>query len=272
MKKTGGYALELGFIAATAAVAVAGFWNIYAGARAAPEPHHHLHAITNFAWLALLFYQALQLRIGNFGNHRRIGLLVLVLGPLLVASTAMLSVYSAKKGIDSGEGDFLIVQNVGVTFELAFLLIAAFVVRKRRKLHGSFLMGSVLLFFSIALFFTLISFVPPFKIEGPETFYRFATAGITGNIVCLLIGLVFFIRDWRNGWPMLIAGLLFPLNDLVRWLLEGQRLIEPLTRAVASLNQPLTYIGTLVVLLAGLLATGVWRGRTVGGRVPVPGA
>lgn len=272
MKQTGGYALELGFVGATAAVAVAGFWNIYAGGSAAPDAYHHLHVTTNFAWLALLFYQAMQLRNGNFQDHRRIGLLVLVLGPLLVASTALLSVHSARKGIESGQGDFLIIQNVGVTLELALLIVTAFVVRKRRKLHGAFLMGSVLLFFGIALFFTLISFVPPFKIEGPETFYRFATAGMAGNIVCLLIGLAFFFRDWRNGWPMLIAGVLFPLNDFVRGLLDSEGLIGPLTMAVASLNQPLTYVGTFLMLLAALLATGVLRGRTRPGRIPVRGA
>ncbi|OGT60244.1 MAG: hypothetical protein A3E01_15515 [Gammaproteobacteria bacterium RIFCSPHIGHO2_12_FULL_63_22] len=272
MKQTSGYAWELALIGTTAAVAVAGFWNLYAGGSAAPDSYHHLHVTTNFAWLTLLFYQATQLRNGNFQDHRRMGLLVLVLGPLLVASTALLSVHSARKGIESGQGDFLIIQNVGVTLELALLIVAAFVVRKRRKLHGSFLMGSVLLFFGIALFFTLISFAPPFKIEGPETFYRFATAGMAGNIVCFLIGLAFFFRDWRNGWPMLIAGVLFPLNDFVGGLLDSQDLIGPLTMAVASLNQPLTYAGTFLVLLAALLATGVLRGRTRPERIPVQGA
>lgn len=108
---------------------------------------------------------------------------------------------SAHKGVVSGEGDFLVVRNVGVALELGLLILLAFVLRRRRILHGSLLLSTTLLFMGIALFFTLISFVPQYRIEGPETFYRFATAGMAAQATSLVAGLLFFVRDFRNGWP-----------------------------------------------------------------------
>ena len=181
---------------------------------------------------------------GSYPSHRKVGLAVLVAAPLLVATTAMLSVHSAHKGVVSGEGDFLIVQNVMGTLELGLLIFLAFLLKNRRKLHGSLLMSTTILFMGIALFFALISFAPPFKIEGPETFYRFQTAAMTGQFICLAVGLLFFIRDRRNGWPFLAAGLCFFLNEAIGSLLTRFDLIDPLTEFVGSMSQPLTFIAS----------------------------
>jgi hypothetical protein len=178
---------------------------------------------------------------------------------LLVASTALLSVHSAQKGLVSGQGDFLIVQNVMVTLELGVTILLAFILRKRRKLHASFLLSTGILFMGIALFFTLISFVPTFKIEGPETFYRFQNAAVTGQSICLIVGALFFIRDRRHGWPLLLVSSFFVLNEFLRSFLAKQNLIQPLTEFVGSMSQPLTFIGGFIVLCALLAATGIQR-------------
>ena len=178
-------------------------------------------------------------------------------GPLLFASVALLSVHSAYKGVSSGQGDFLIVQNVTVTLETGLLILLAFIFRKQRKLHGAFLMSTVILFMGIALFFTLISFVPHFKIEGPETFYRFKTAGVTGRYVCLLMGLLFFLKDRHNGWPYLLAGSLHSFNEFINKLLAEYRHIQPLTETVGSFNPLLTFFGSFSMLFLLLALTGV---------------
>ena len=107
----------------------------------------------------------------------------------------------------------------------------------------------------IALFFALISFAPQFRIEGPETFYRFQTAAMTGQAIVLGVGFLFFLRDFRNGWPFLLAPLSLPLNELIRWQLTNFDLIEPLTAFVGSLSQSLTFIGSFAVMFALLAAT-----------------
>ncbi len=187
MKRVRQYPLEHVLIATTMLVAVLGFWKIYFGEDAAPNAYHHLHIATDFIWLFLLLYQLTLIGSDRRAEHRRAGLAVLVMGPLLFATTSLLSVHSAHKGVASGEGDFLIIQNVMGTLELGSLILLAFVLRKRRKLHASFILSTTVLFMGIALFFTFISFVPQYRIEGPETFHRFAEAAIAGQGVCLLV-------------------------------------------------------------------------------------
>jgi hypothetical protein len=267
MKTSNRYWPEYSLIAAVLLLVIPGFWNIYLGTGAQPDPYHHLHLCTNAIWLLLLLFQLNLIRSNKYHLHKTVGLSVLAFAPLLMATTALLSVHSARKGLASGKGDFLVVQNVGVTVELGLLIVLAFVVRKRRKLHGSLLVSTAILFMGIALFFTLISFVPGFVVEGPETFYRFAKAAMTGQVICLIVGLLFVIRDFRNGWPMLLAGAFFVLNELIRSLLTGRNLILPLTESVASLSQAFTFVGTFAVMLTLLAATGMLKGK-VGWRTP----
>jgi len=255
MQRVRHYILEFGLIAAVMLIMVLGFWDIYFAADADAQPHHHLHITTVFIWIGLLLTQLTLMARGDRQMHRKVGLAVLVAGPLLVATTAMLSVHSAHKGVVSGEGDFLIVQNVMGTLELGLLIFLAFLLKSRRKLHASLLLSTTISFLGVALFFAMISFVPLFKIEGPETFYRFQTAGITGQIICVAVGLLFFLRDRRNGWPFLVAALCFPLNDVIRSLLASSGLIDPLTELVGSMSQPFTFVATFALLFSLLAAT-----------------
>jgi hypothetical protein len=261
MKRAGRYVLEFGLLAAVMLIMVLGFWDIYFGADADAQPHHHLHITTAFIWMGLLLTQLILIARGSFQLHRKVGLAELVAGPLLVATTATLSVHSAHKGLVSGEGDFLIVQNVMATLELGLLIFLAFLLKHRRTLHGSLLLSTTILFMGIALFFAMISFVPMFRIEGPETFYRFAMAGMTGQVICVAVGLLFFIRDRRNGWPFLLAGSCFTANDAILSLLTRFDLIDPLTELVGSMSQPLTFIATFALLFSLLAATALPAAR-----------
>jgi hypothetical protein len=257
MKSSRRYVFEYLLLIATMLLTVTGFWDIYFGERAAPNAYHHLHVVTDVIWLSLLLYQLNLIGSLKYGAHRRVGLAVLIAAPLLFATTALLSVHSAHKGVVSGKRDFLIVQNVWVTLELGLLILLAFVWRKRRTLHGALLLSTAILFMCIALFFTLLSFVPQYKIEGPETLYRFASAGQAAQATCLVVGLLMFVKDRRNGWPFLLAGAFFILNELIRSSLAKNQLIGPLTELVGSMNQAVTFAGSFAVLLALLAATGI---------------
>ncbi|HET7710021.1 MAG TPA: hypothetical protein VFK50_10925, partial [Sphingomicrobium sp.] len=233
---------------------ILGFWNIFFGDREA-QPHHFLHIATAFIWMSLLLAQLILIARRSYRTHRTVGLAVLVAGPLLFATTAMLAVHSAHKGMVSGEGDFMIVQNVMGSFELGLIIFLAFLLKRRRKLHGSLLLSTTIMFMGIALFFALTSFAPPFRVDGPETFYRFQMAGAAGQVTCLAVGVMFFIRDPRNGWPFLAAAFCFPFNDALYSLLARLELIDPLTALVGSMSQPLTFIATFMLLFSLLLAT-----------------
>ena len=256
MKRVGHHIFELALLAAVILISVAGFWNIYFGVDAEPQPHHHLHFATVFIWMGLLLAQLILIVRRSYQVHRKIGLAVLVAGPLLVATTAMLAVRSAHKGLVSGEGDFMIVQNTMAPLELGLLIFLAFLFKNRRKLHGSLLMSTTVVFMGIALVFALISFVPPFRAEGFDpTFDGFRMAGIAGQVTSLFVGLLFFIRDPRNGWPFLAAGFCFPFNDAIYFLLTSLGLIDPLTEFVGSMNQLLTFVATFMLIFALLAAT-----------------
>lgn len=257
MKKLKPYLFEHLLLATVMLLSVAGFWNIYFGADSDPGPHHHLHVLTNFAWLSLLLYQLSLIGRSDYRSHRKAGLMVLLFAPLLFATTAMLSVHSAHKGLVSGQGDFLIVQNVMGTLELGAIVLLAFVLRKRRALHGALLMSTTMLFMGIALFFALISFAPAFRIEGPETFYRFETAAAASRYACMAVGFLFFVRHPKDGWPFLLVASFFSLNEWLNAWLARNELIEPLTESVGSMSQVFTFVGSFVALSVLLAATGM---------------
>ena len=84
-----------------------------------------------------------------------------------------------------------------------------------------------------------------------------------------MVGLLFVIRDWRNGWPVLLAAAFFSINELIKVVLTKNGLIDPLTRLVGSMDQSMTFAGSFIVLFALLAATGVHKRREA---MPVPRA
>ncbi len=257
------YRFEYALVIGAMVVSAAGFWNIFFGPEAKPSSYHFFHVITVFVWLILLLLQLNLIGKKGFLSHKRIGLLILFFGPLFVATTAVMTIHSANKGVISGKGDPLFVQNVMGTVEVAVLILLAFVVRKRRALHGAFLLSTVLAFTGVALFFTLLAFVPQFKIEGPETFYRFAYAAITGLVMRLIIGLLFFIKDRRNNWPLLVTGIMPATSILVGAILERYELMNSSTAFVGSLNEIITFGGSFVIMVLLLLSTGLLNKKEV---------
>lgn len=262
------YAIETTFLFVVTVLAAAGFWDIYFGARASPTAYQNLHAVTSFAWLGLLLIQIRFVASRRVDLHRRIGGAILVAGPVVVASTAMLSVHSAAKGLAAGEADQLIVQNVGVTLELALLIVLAFMMLRRPKVHGALLLSTAVLFGGIALFFALLSFAPPFQIDGPETFYRFGTAAMTAAGCAIGVAVLLFLNDRQNGWPYVLVALLIIANNGFSAMLSSLSLLDPLTRIVGSLNAPATFIVALAGTLGLLFAVGIRRARPSPNEVP----
>lgn len=257
------YRFEYLLIIGAIGLGITGFWNIFFGPEAKPTSHHFFHVITVFVWLFLLLYQLSLIGKKQAWGHKQIGLSILFFAPLLVATTAIMTVHSANKGVISGRGDPLFVQNVMGTFELAVLILLAFVVRKRRALHGAFLLSTVLAMVGVALFFSLLAFVPQFKIEGPETFHRFAYAAITGLVIRLIVGILFFLKDRRNNWPLLVTGVMPLSSFLVGAILEKYELMPSSTAFVGSFNEIVTFGGSFVIMLVLLLSTGILNKKEV---------
>jgi hypothetical protein len=164
----------------------------------------------------------------------------------------------------------MVVQNVMVTLELALLIFPAFWLRRRREIHGALLLSTALLFMGIALFFTLIGFVPAYRIEGPGTFHRFAEAAQVVAMVGVAVGMAFFLRDRRAGWPWLLAGMFFPLNGLVQAIVAQNQGTMALTRMVAACDLVVAFAISLsgYAALLWLAWTRPFRGGDQRGRAP----
>jgi hypothetical protein len=245
------YAAEIALVVLTMVVGVLGFWSIYVGPRAAAEPHHHFQVATTYGGMGLLLAKLLLLAQGQWRLHRRIGLAVLGAGPLLVGSAAFLAVHSAQSAIASGQPDFLIVQNIVGTLWLALILFLSFALKKQRKVHGAFLMSTLLIFLGPAVFFALIAFVPAYRIESPETFYRFQTAGAMSLNINLALAFLMFVKDWRNGWPYLFTVASGPLAVALQAYLASIDRLDSLTTAVAAPNKGAIF--AIVLTVVGIL-------------------
>lgn len=228
------YTLELLFLLLAIAMSVVGFSSLYTGEQTGPDAYQALHIITSFTWLLLLLGQLVVVRQHRFQLHRTVGMSIFLAGPVLVATLTMLSVHSAAKDAGVNRPDVLVVQNVMVTLEVALLVLLGFILRRNRILHGSLLMSTALLFMGIALFFTLISYVPGYRIEGPETFSRFADAAQTSSIVGSLIGVLLFLARRRNGWPWLLASSFFFANGFLQMYIARTDRTTALTQLVGS--------------------------------------
>ncbi|MBB1286168.1 hypothetical protein HRH25_17420 [Flavisolibacter sp. BT320] len=253
MKPARNNKIHLFFLSIVILVSITGFWNIYFGPKANPTAYHHLHVIITFAWLTLLMIQLIYILKQNHSIHRKLGISIFIMGPLLIATLILLSVHSASKATAKGEADALVVQNIFPALEVAILILLGFRFRKNRKLHGHFLLSTTLLFLGIALFFSLISFVPQYKIEGPETFYRFKDAAITALIICVTFGLLLFFLQLRSGWPWLLVSILFFVNSFFTSIIAKANQTKTLTVVIGSINEYVAFLGTFLILLILLL-------------------
>jgi len=251
------YALEMVYLVIVIAVSLVGFSSLLLGEQPALTAYHFLHISTSLAWLLLLLGQLFLLKQNRFRRHRAIGKSIFVAGPLLIASLALLSVHSASKQAVAGLPDELLAQNVMTTMEVALLVFLAFILRRNRDIHGSFMLSTSLPFMGIALFFTFISYVPRYKIEGPETFSRFAEAGQTISLIVILVGLLFFLKNWRTGWPWLLPGSFFTLNGFLQVFLDSTSRTTPLTAIVASIGKAPAF--GLSLLSFGALLWLAWK-------------
>ncbi len=251
------YTLEIAFLIVVIAVSLVGFSSLTRDGITALTGYHVLHIVTSLAWLLLLLAQLLLIRQRRFDRHRSIGASILGVGPILFASLTLLTVHSAARETAAGAVDDLVVQNVTFTLQVALLLLLAFALRRNRKVHGALLLSTALMFLAIALFFTLISYVPGNRIEGPETFDRFVKSAQAATLVGSAIGLFFFLRSWRTGWPWLLVTGFFILNGYLGFLVAQRGWTKDLTVIVGAIGESAAF-GLALPIFAVLLWT-VWK-------------
>ncbi len=199
------YTFEIGFLVTVIAVSLVGFSSLVFGEPMKLTAYHALHIVTSLAWLALMLTQLVCIRQQRFHLHRAIGTSIFAAGPLVVASLTLLSVHSAAKDAALDRADQMVVVNVMPTLEIALLVFLAFVLRRYRAVHGSLLLSTGLIFLSVALFFTLVSYAPGYRSVDAFSGPQFAKSAQTSALMCGVIGLFFFLKNWKTGWPWLLT-------------------------------------------------------------------
>jgi hypothetical protein len=114
-------------------------------------------------------------------------------------------------------------------------------------------MSTLLIFLGPAVFFALLAFAPTYRIEGPETFYRFQTAGAMSLNINLALAFLMFVKDWRNGWPYLFTVASGPLALALQAYLASIDRLDSLTTAVATPGKGLIFVVAFAIV--GLLLT-----------------
>jgi len=251
------YTLEIAFLVVVIVLSLVGFSILYTGGEAGPDAYQSLHIVTSLAWLLLLLGQLILLRQRSGARHRAVGQSIFAVGPILIGSVSLLTVHSAASDAVVGRADTLVVQNVAFTLEVALLVFLAFLLRKQRKVHGALLMSTALMFMVIALFFTLVSYVPGYRPDGSGAPPRFAEAGQLSALVGSVVGLLFFLRDWRTGWPWLLTSVFFLLDGYVQMLVAQADRTTALTALVASIGRAPGFVLGLTICAASLWAA--WR-------------
>lgn len=246
------YTIEIVFLLLVIAVSLVGFSSLVSGERVALTGYHVMHIVASLAWLSLLLAQLVLIRQRRFDRHRILGQSIMIVGPILVASVALLTAHSAGREAAAGTVDDLVVQNVAFTLQVALLVWLAFVLRRNRNVHGALLMSSALMFLVIAMFFMFISYVPGYRIEGPETFDRFAKSGQMAALIGAVIGLLFFLRNVRTGWPWILVSVFLMLDGYLQMVVAQRGQTMAMTKLVGSIGELPAFFGALV-LFWGLL-------------------
>ena len=243
------YIFEYLLILTTIILTVSGFWNIFFSADAKPNSYQIFHVIVILSWLFLMLYQLSLIGNKQGIKHQRVGLSILFFGPLLCAQAVLLAIQSAHRGLVSGEGDFMIVQNSLAPIELGLIILLAFILKKRRKIHAAFLISTVVFMLGISIFFLLLAVAP--ELIGYAMY------------ITLFVGILFILKDRKNGWPILVSSSFFIINDFIYLILNEQVLIQPLTTFVGSLKQLISFIVSFIILLFLLIFTGITNKRRV---------
>jgi len=65
-------------------------------------------------------------------------------------------------------------------------------------------------------------------------------------LICIVIGLLFFLKNWRTGWPWLLTTSFFFLNGYLQGTVDP----KPLTMLVASIGRVPAFALSLTIFLA----------------------
>ncbi len=183
------------------ALALVAFWPSYLSQPSSFAPYTHLHAAAASIWMILLIAQSWAIGARRVAQHRLFGKLSYVFAPLLVVSILLLA-HSRIKGIAAADYP-LQTYILYLQFSLGFLFALSYglAIWNRRSVarHSRFMVCTALTLVDPVVVRILFWLFPN------QTWYQWATFGLTDLVFLILIWLERGNRAGRGVFPAMLA-------------------------------------------------------------------
>lgn len=247
------------FLLALLGFALWAFWPGYLSKLPETSAAFHLHGVTGFLWMVLLAAQSFAIHTGRTGLHRTVGLSIFALFPVFTAGGVLVVKTMAESTVAGNPfyqvyGARLAAIDFMSTVAIAGLVWAALRARRNTRLHAGYMLATAF-FLAMPTFSRLLTDYPPFQVEGPADFGKFALAVHATVAATTLFALALWLRDRRGNTPMLIiAGLVASeslLLEVVGRTDAWRSVFFAIGETPASLLVGVSWAAALLVMLAG---------------------
>jgi|GEM_PF-217418 len=193
------------------------FWDSYFGILREASLAHHMHGITATVWIVLMAAQSFFIHLENRSLHRKLGLLLFVVVPLMTAAFSMVIQLGIQKTLVQHPfynlfGEALLTIDVLLLLTVPLQIYLALKFRRRVRLHSALMLGTVIGLMPPITSRLLSGYVPGLIINGPDSLYLFRYALFWGHVISLVLALVLYFRYKKEGWPWLLAAIITVLS------------------------------------------------------------
>jgi hypothetical protein len=195
------------------------FWPGYFSTLSEAKVALHIHGMTGTAWVLLLVAQSWTIHHRRNVLHRRIGLGGFLLFPLFTVG-GLLVIQTMAQATSVGADPFYIIYGARLgtldsisTVGIAWLFFMALKNRRKVHLHARYMIATVFFLFA-PIFSRIFTDYPPFLIDSPATFHRFASALHLSNALAALLALGLAWRARKHARPFVMVATLIAFQSL----------------------------------------------------------
>lgn len=184
---------------------VPAFWPGYFGQLGNAFWQLHVHGVTAMLWVILVILQSWSIHHGHRKLHKTAGLSVLMLTPLFVAGSCLVTATMAVKPGPFGElfGASLGLLDVMTVFAFPAFVFLALKHRRNVALHAGWMLATVFPLVNPTTSRLFSRFLPGFTIDSIEELPKFETAVHLSQAIVVAIAAYLFLKNRRHGAPML---------------------------------------------------------------------
>ncbi|MFC3195721.1 hypothetical protein ACFODZ_15810 [Marinicella sediminis] len=192
-------------------ITVVAFWPSYFGRLNDAPLAHHLHGATSTLWILLIAWQSWLIHNGRRAAHRKAGLLIFVMVPLMTAAFALVTWAGAQKAVADHPfyvlfGQALLTADVWLMCSTALQVYLAMRWRRLVHIHSALIIGTLIGLLPPILSRLFANYLPGMMIEGPDTLYRFEYAIQLSMLLSVLLGIGLAVLYRKSRWPWLMAA------------------------------------------------------------------